>query len=470
MSKILKNCGYDKYINPKTNRCVQIKNPTIQQLLKQNYKLEGNVLKPKPVIKKDKQYKPDKSDINKIKIIKCGKDKIINPFTNRCILISGPTGKKIIALANENVKPTPQPIPRPMPKPIPQPTPRPMPKPTPKPIPRPTPKPIPVIDDYLQKIDKNNDNYISINEYLDAKQSLGPGEKEEGLFKGYDYSNLGILFFLTLIAEQGPISYIACIPDFVLCMYKDKNGKYFTLKNKGEKCPHISEKSIGHYTVTRASIYIINAPQTIGSTKYKKEDMQILLPPNLKETIIKCTNNKKYMVVCNLILVFGDDFRNAIGHANVIIFDIYNKIIERFDPHGGSTVILNENSNDRTGNKDFKFGNKIKSNAVADQIYLDSQLKKQFEKILPDYKYLGTDDTCPYLGPQMKADAYQGLCLTWSIMYMLLRVLNPKLKPVDVTKNMIKGTISEIKDKLLRFQKFVIEKVKKMNENLLRLN
>ena len=313
------------------------------------------------------------------------------------------------------------------------------------------------IDNLKKNIDKNYDNYISIDEYLDYKYSLGPYEEKKGLFDKHNQRNLGILFFIYLIKQQGPISHIACIPDFFLCIYKDINGKYYTLKNNTRNferftCPEPNDTNTliyGNFLHTRASIYIINAP-------YKKDDdsiknkMQLLIPPNLKEIIEKCISNKKKIVICSLTLI-NQNKLNSTGHSNVIIFDTHNKIIERFDPHGASSVIV--------------YGEKKSSNAKFNQIYIDSKLQEEFIKILPDYKYLSTENICPYLGPQIKADLYGGLCVTWSTMYMLLRVLNPTLKPLDITKKMIKGTKNDLIDKILKFQKFLIESVKTMNSH-----
>ena len=72
----------------------------------------------------------------------------------------------------------------------------------------------------------------------------------------------------------------------------------------------------------------------------------------------------------------------------------------------------------------------------------------------------------PYLGPQVKADEYRGLCGTWSTMYIILRMLNPDMKSSDITKNMIDGTPDSLIDRILRFQKFIINKLNSIKTNL----
>ena len=165
------------------------------------------------------------------------------------------------------------------------------------------------------------------------------------------------------------------------------------------------------------------------------------------------------MVICDLSLLLSDDLYNS-SHANVLVFDLKRRIIERFDPHGGSIYETITNNEEIKGRKDFKFGEKLKSNALFNQDLIDRELQNSFNKILPEFKYSGTNETCPYLGPQIKTDAYNGLCVTWSAMYMLLRLLNTELSPADITKKMIEGTNEQLLSKILRFQRFVIDTIR----------
>jgi len=110
--------------------------------------------------------------------------------------------------------------------------------------------------------------------------------------------------------------------------------------------------------------------------------------------------------------------------------------------------------------------NKKKSSALFDQLKIDRALSDRFKKELPNYTYYGTNDTTPYLGPQIKADEYAGLCVTWSCMYMVLRLLNPDLEPADITVKMIDGTPKELRNRILRFQKFIIRTLSKEKQLL----
>jgi hypothetical protein len=202
--------------------------------------------------------------------------------------------------------------------------------------------------------------------------------------------------------------------------------------------------------------------------------MSILMPPNLSQLLSQCENDNKYMVVCDLTLLQSEDFMQT-SHANVLVFDIRRKTVERFDPHGGNEysdvkLAYDSDSVKGYGRKDFMYGknnyrknkfgidklNKKKSSALFNQLQIDRALSDRFKKELPNYTYYGTNDTTPYLGPQIKADEYAGLCVTWSCMYMVLRLLNPDLEPADITIKMIDGTPKELRNRILRFQKFII--------------
>ena len=294
----------------------------------------------------------------------------------------------------------------------------------------------------------------------------------------YNQRDLGITFLLTLIKNQkGPIHKIGCIPLYALCVYKNNSGKYYTLENK-IIYPFLKvscDKNKDYYnggSETYASIVILNAPLNRGSNR---KGPILLLPPNLKDTILKCEHADKFMVVSDLTLLDTEDFRRT-SHSNVIIFDIRRKTIERFDPHGGNYYsnvgLAYDPENLKTNRKDFKFGKvekqkiKIRSDALFNQEIIDRILNTEFKKILPEYTFYGTNITTPYLGPQVKVDEFDGLCVTWSCMYMILRLLNPDLSPADVTVKMIDGTPQQLRNRILRFQKFIIRTLQKTKKDL----
>lgn len=155
------------------------------------------------------------------------------------------------------------------------------------------------------------------------------------------------------------------------------------------------------------------------------------------------------MVFLNLTFITTINGNVAYQHANILIINLILKTIERFDPHGGSTFI-DINSSDKV--KRIKNLKKVYKQELIDEI-----LRSKFKTILPDFKYLDLNDTCPYLGPQAKVDKFGGLCITWSLMYFLLRVLNPFLDQSQINKQMISGNHKQILNKVLQFQRYVID-------------
>ena len=472
------SCGKLKYINPKTKRCVNYSNPDIQKYIRmgytsdpESYKLDDNssytnipdtkVVEP-----------PDYKDV--IKLISCGKLKYINPKTKRCVNYSNPDIQKYIRMGYklepeshklsitenkikfENIKP----------------------------------------EKIKTELDTDGDNYVSVKEYLDVAESKGPGEKTTGPnFVSHDQSNLGSLFILSLIKnKKGPISKIGCVPLFILCLQKNTDGIYYTKpdvvralrsirtrtpregpRTRDDQLPRFENSVKINNTldclepaeIKFVSFVILNAPKKIDSAK-TTDKMNILTPPNLKKLIQKCENDNKYMVVSDLTLFGSNDFKGLDAHSNVLIFDTRRKTIERFDPHGADEYILKKLINDveENSDKDILKGIKYLSRAYFNQTMIDKELSTYFNTLLPNYTYNGVNITTPYLGPQIKADEYSGLCVTWSCMYMVLRLLNPELSPSDVTIKMIDGTPKELKNRLLRFNKYIVNTLSEEKENL----
>ena len=319
-------------------------------------------------------------------------------------------------------------------------------------------------------LDKNEDGYISISEYLENIQSLGPKESIRGNFKHYKQRNLGILFILSLIKNNKQyINNIACVPLFILCIYKQRfpGMPYYTMQNiiesKKLKCPNNKLFVGGNVDTTLSSIFVFNAPLNNSKFKLFKKPL-VLIPPNIKEIINRCQHDKKHMVICHLT-ISETDYMNPNTHANVLIFDTQKKTMERFDPHGNNQyfdVMFKYDYNYR------KFiGIKNESRAKYNQYILDNAIKSKLLEYLPEYTYYGASSVTPYLGPQMKADVYSGLCVTWVTMYILLRLLNPKMNPDEITIKMIDGTPEQLKDRLLRFQGFIINTLRKQEINVM---
>ena len=129
-------------------------------------------------------------------------------------------------------------------------------------------------------------------------------------------------------------------------------------------------------------------------------------------------------------------------HANMLIIDSKKKTVELFEPHGKRSEQTTMDSLEGAYN-------------ISDKL-----LKKYFEKFFHDYKYISPKDYLPSYGFQAKIDAYSGLCVTWSTMYLHYRVLNPDSNSKEITKH-IKKKVN--KSFLLKYAKYIEETVKHKN-------
>ena len=130
-------------------------------------------------------------------------------------------------------------------------------------------------------------------------------------------------------------------------------------------------------------------------------------------------------------------------HANMLILDTKKKTVELFEPHGKRSEQTTMDSLEGAYN-------------ISDKL-----LKKYFHKFFPDYKYISPQDFLPSYGFQAKLDAYNGLCVTWSTMYLHYRVLNPDLTSKQITQHIKKKVNKEF---LLKYAKYIEETVKQKNK------
>jgi len=151
------------------------------------------------------------------------------------------------------------------------------------------------------------------------------------------------------------------------------------------------------------------------------------------EMIKKC--DKRLIAVSVQLIV-----ENKPGtHANMLVIDTKNKTVELFEPHGKRS-------------EETTMDHLVGAYNISDKL-----LKKYFHKFFPDYKYISPKDYLPSYGFQAKYDAYSGLCVTWSTMYLHYRVLNPNVSSKQITTH-IKKKVN--KDFLLKYAKYVEDTIK----------
>lgn len=113
----------------------------------------------------------------------------------------------------------------------------------------------------------------------------------------------------------------------------------------------------------------------------------------------------------------NDDEGNMYGgHSNLIIIDNVEKTIEFFEPHGE------------------KFMHTISSIVSIDKL-LEKIIKDLFI-FTKQYTFINSASIC-IIGPQAlqsKIDPKSGHCLAWSLLFILLRILNSNLTKVNISQ------------------------------------
>jgi|TARA_B110000305_G_C19198900_1_gene520189 hypothetical protein len=154
---------------------------------------------------------------------------------------------------------------------------------------------------------------------------------------------------------------------------------------------------------------------------------------NFMDEIRKCMV-KRLIPISLEIIVPG-----AGTHANVILIDTKKKTVELFEPHGARS---NESELESISRAYFK---------------VSKNVHKFVRMNLPEFTYIPPSKYEPEDGLQVRLDAFSGLCVTWSILYLHYRVLNPDLPP----KKLIQYLETKFNRKtLLRYTRYVEEVLK----------
>lgn len=152
--------------------------------------------------------------------------------------------------------------------------------------------------------------------------------------------------------------------------------------------------------------------------------------------LMDCLKSNKRFIPIILNLETNDG-----NHANILLIDKDNKTIEIYEPHGSRT------SQSVLGDVKGAYGKKIR-------------LVKQFWRdILPEYNVVNAVDFRRGTHFQLEYDPEHntGFCVTWSILFVHYRLLNPNIKLETLIKY-ISLKITTIK--LLEYAKYIEDSVK----------
>lgn len=165
------------------------------------------------------------------------------------------------------------------------------------------------------------------------------------------------------------------------------------------------------------------------SIVYYVDKKEFIIPVELQNKIKKCSESNVRFVYCTFMI---DSLKNkGINHANILIFDLYKNTLERFEPYGH----LHKG-------KEHEINEAIKTRLMR---IID----------LENFTYLSPFDISPVIGPQTKADAYNGMCISFCMLYLQLRLMNPDTIQKELIEYLSKKDHKELKKLILRYAKFV---------------
>ena len=194
--------------------------------------------------------------------------------------------------------------------------------------------------------------------------------------------------------------------------------KYFTkvCNNKNILCiPNTGDewmKSLMRLYINKSKNDVIPADYSVTITSFLKE-------------VTRCINKSRLVPISLQIIV-----PNIGTHANMIIIDSKKKTIELFEPHGNRDVMSSLEGISRGYYK------------------INRNIHRFFSKNFKNYKYISPDKYLPLYGLQSRIDAYDGMCVTWNILYLHYRILNPDI-PIDKLAEYLNKHIT--KDILLKY-------------------
>lgn len=249
--------------------------------------------------------------------------------------------------------------------------------------------------------------FVTVKRFLADSKSLGPNEndKSNSEFFSYTQADLDIKFILSLIKSDKTLKHTVCVPDFLICLHDPFRVEFM---QKRDKCTGVLP--------VRAGVIV---------TGVRTKTPRLWLPEDFHKYLSKC---KQRFIILNCGLYsYNSNLEN--GHANALIMDTRHKVIERFDPSGRCNTCSN--------------------------------IDTLFEHAFPSWKVVNFQEYQGVVGGvQKKADSYSGMCVTFSLYYTLLRLLNPDKGYKQIIKYMMSIENNIMRQQILRLNKFAINVLK----------
>ena len=138
----------------------------------------------------------------------------------------------------------------------------------------------------------------------------------------------------------------------------------------------------------------------------------------------KCVERKIEVIPIYLKIEFNIEKKKKKGHANILIYRPFEKIVERFEPHGSSTRFSLSNINEK----------------------VDSRVKEVFERLeefIGDVKYVPPNEICPVVKGFQSIESQlekidSGFCAMWSLFFMEMVLYNPTKTSSEIISDILK--------------------------------
>ncbi|XWV24848.1 ankyrin repeat protein [Tupanvirus deep ocean] len=297
------------------------------------------------------------------------------------------------------------------------------------------------VDKKISLILENGDDVQSYKDYIMSKIVRGqsyPLKKNKNKmiklitppktnithFSAYTYNYICFLYY---ILEKYPK---IKIPTMAVDQMKNKSLKKFyeeLVEDYKEKTPDNA--------IFRSIIrdYVNHSPILINHVIIWKNNNMYFFSPyiiqGISETIKKFPDTE--YILLKLTILTDKNF----NHANMLIYDIKNKYIERFDPYGKVS---------------FNYSKEI-----------DHLMEAFVKEYFTDVKYISPGQLTDGISFQIFADEKDnrnyvendpaGFCVAWCLWYIEMRMKNSKIHP----KSLIKRTISQINKSEDKFKDYI---------------
>ena len=243
--------------------------------------------------------------------------------------------------------------------------------------------------------------------FLHPELSEGYNEHRRGEFADYSQADMDVKFLMALIVDNEEITKHVCIPKGLSCFFHDANGDVAV-----ESSYECSDK-------IPAGIIVIGA---------MTDTPKLLYPSQLEDNVRECIEQNNFV-----IFNFGvyTEHSYSQGHSNGLVINKKTNTIERWESHG--TLEFE------------KYNNNIKN------VFKSDPWLKSFDYV----------QIISVIGPQDRADMFEGLCVTYSTMFVIVRLSNPNASPTDIYNSILQLNDYKLLRYVLRFNKFMIETLKK---------